>query len=112
MNELVATSLWIYGLAAVVSLVIAGVIKLIVLLLGRAERAPARSAAAPAVPAPAEAAGLSAQNLAVISAAVYAALGEQRILHIEPSRRGGGWAADGRHVHHTSHAPPTHPAKR
>jgi hypothetical protein len=112
MNDLISTSLWIYGLAAVVSLVIAAVIKLIVVLLGRAERAPARPAPAPAAVAPVVAPGVPPQHVVVIAAAVYASFGEQRILHIEPGGHAAGWAAGGRHAHHTSHAVPTHPAKR
>ena len=38
MSELVVNTLWIYGLAAAVSLLIAALIKLIVVLLGRVDR--------------------------------------------------------------------------
>jgi hypothetical protein len=111
MSELIVQTLWIYGLAAVVSLLIAAVIKLIVVLLNRYERVPtppvaagARSAAGPAP--------VSAEHLAVIAAAVYAAMGEHRIVHIEHGRRGADWAAGGRQAHHASHAQPPRQAKR
>ena len=47
MSDLVVNTLWIYGLAAVVSLVIAALIKLIVVLMGRAERPVAVAALPP-----------------------------------------------------------------
>lgn len=100
--------LWIYGLAAVVSLVIAVLIKLIVVTLGRMERAPAEApAAAPkAVQASVPDFDLATDHVAAISAAVYAVLGSVRIVHIEESRRRGGWLAEGRLAQHTGHDVP------
>jgi len=48
MSELVVDTLWIYGLAAAVSLLIAALIKLIVVLLGRVDRPAAVVAPPPA----------------------------------------------------------------
>jgi hypothetical protein len=112
MTAVILKALWIYGLAAVVSMLIAAVIKLIVVLLNLAER---RVVAAPAaVPAPAPALvpapalhDLAADHLAAIAAAVHATIGAHRIVHIDDGR-GGGWSAEGRHAHHASHALPTH----
>ena len=115
MNGLIADSLWIYGLAAAVSLLIAAIIKLIVVLLGHADGRATRVAqaaregqrlAAPAAPAAADAdTAADAQRVAAISAALAACIGEHRIVRIEDAARGAGWAAAGRLAHHSGHRP-------
>jgi hypothetical protein len=103
---------------AVVSMLIAAVIKLIVVLLNVLERkpaaalAPAAPAPAPSWPAAAKAQEIAADHLAAIGAAVYAVVGAHRIVHIDAAREGSGWSAEGRLAHHASHAMPTHPTKR
>ena len=111
MNELIVNTLWIYGLAAVVSLVIAAIIKLIVVLMGRATP-PAVTAPAPVLRPVAAFADADARRVAAISAAVYACIGEHRIVHIEHGRRGADWAAGGRQAHHGSHVTPPRQTKR
>lgn len=107
MSAIVLKILWIYGLMAVVSMLIAGVIKVIVLLLGRFDRQP--QAAADAARAQlAQTAEVPAAHVAAISAAVYAAIGAHRIVHIEDQRGSGRWGAEGRSAHHHSHAVPTY----
>ena len=104
MGDVWIKTLWIYGLAAVVSLLIALVIKLVVVVLGRAERQ--RPAAAVPAPSPAKvspAFDIAADHIAAISAAVYAMVGSHRIVHIEHSRHREGWLAEGRHAQHASH---------
>ncbi len=108
MAEIWSKTLWIYGLAIVVSLLIAVVIKLIVVLLGRGEQRTASVPLPPAV-APAPASGIPPEHLVVIAAAASAMFGEQRIVHIEDTRRRPGWAADGRQAHHASHGVEHHP---
>ncbi len=103
MSELVVNTLWIYGLAAAVSLLIAALIKLIVVLLGRVDRPAAAVAPPRARPATVEAG--DARVVAAISAAVYACIGEHRIVHIEDAVHGAGWAAEGRAAHHSGHLP-------
>ena len=110
MAEIWSKTLWIYGLAIVVSLLIAVVIKVIVVLLGRVERQPASApaqAAAPPVPAPAF--DVAADHLVVIAAAAYAMIGSHRIVHIDETRRRTGWLAEGRQAHHASHGIDHHP---
>ena len=41
-------------------------------------------------------------HIAAISAAI-AVIGAHRIAHIEPAHHGGGWLAEGRAAHHSSH---------
>ncbi len=105
MSNPVVDSLWIYALAAAVSLVIAAIIKLIVVLLGHAERRSAPVAPVVAAPVPRAAPQPELQHIAAISAAIYACIGEHRIVHIEDAAHGAGWAAEGRLAHHVSHRP-------
>ncbi len=102
MSDMIMKTLWMYGLAIVVSMVVAVVIKLIVVILNALERKPA--AASKPVPAPAAPAlDLLGDHVAAISAAVYSVLGAHRIVHIE-EHRDPGWVVEGRLAHHTSHA--------
>ena len=110
MSAVIIKALWIYGLAIIVSLAVAVVIKVIVVALNLLERKPA-APAQPAQPAavPPAAFAVEADHLAVIAAAVHAMSGAHRIVHIEAAPRHSGWAAEGRLVHHASHTPPHHP---
>jgi hypothetical protein len=106
MSDVIVKTLWIYGLAVVVSLAVAVVIKVIVVVLGAFERKP-EAAPAPS-PAAAPAFDLLADHIAAISAAVYSAIGAHRIIHIEEHRR-PEWVVEGRMAHHASHAVSHHP---
>ncbi len=102
MGEILIQVLFMYGLAIVIAMISALMIKGIVgvLSMGKAKPAPAAAVAAPKpVADPAE------NDIAVIAAAVYAMLGAHRIVHIEAARSGPGWTAEGRLVHHASHRP-------
>lgn len=109
MYDVIIKTLWMAGLAIVVSMLIATVIKIIVVALNAIEnrRAPpqAEAAALAAVPA----FDVNADHVAAIAAAVYAAIGAHRILHIEDKRRHGEWVVEGRLAHHTSHTISHHP---
>lgn len=105
MTELIVKTAWMYGLAIVVAMGIAVVIKLIVVMLNAFERKPA---AAP-LPVAAPAFDAEADHIAAIAAAVYAMIGAHRILHIERQRRHGEWAVEGRIAHHASHTVSHHP---
>jgi len=100
---------WIYGLAIVVSLAVAVVIKVIAVVLHAFERKPAAAPQPAAAPAPDLAVDVMADHVAAIAAAVYQMIGAHRILHIEDTRRRGEWVVEGRLAHHTSHAIPHHP---
>lgn len=102
MSEMITKTLWMYGVAIIVSLLIAALIKAIVVLLGRIERKPVPPALA--LPAAAPAATVPPEHIAAIAAAVHAVIGGHRILRIENGRRGAGWLGEGRLAHHTSHA--------
>jgi hypothetical protein len=51
-------------------------------------------------------------HIAAISAAVAAIVGAHRIVHIEPEHPGGGWLAEGRTAHHSSHDVGRHGSSR
>lgn len=106
MNDVILKTLWMYGLAIVVSLAVAVVIKLIVVILGALERMPAAAPKPAATPGPSR--DVVADHVAAISAAVYAMLGAHRIVRIEEQRQ-IGWVTEGRLAHHTSHAVQHHP---
>lgn len=102
--DLLIKTLSIYGLAIVVSLSIAVLIKAVVVALGRLEPKQAPSlrdaVAQPTLP---PTLGVPAEHVAVIAAAVHAVATGRRIVHIEPVRHHDGWLAEGRHAHHASH---------
>lgn len=107
MSEVIIKTLWVYGLAVIVSLGVAVVIKVIVLTLGRLERKPA--VVPPPLPVPQVPLSIEAHHVAAIAAAVHAMGGAHRVVHIEAAHRHQEWAAEGRQAQHTSHAPPHHP---
>jgi hypothetical protein len=116
LGSLVGKTLGIYFVTLVVSLLVALVIKGIVVVLRRLERAvplaaPSRAptALAPMAPAPTasgagDAGAVPAEHIAAIGAAVYAVIGDHQIVHIEDPHRGSAWLAEGRQAHHASHA--------
>ena len=106
MSEVIIKTLWVYGLAIVVSLGVAVVIKVIVLTLGLLERKPAVVPPPLPVPVPLS---IEAHHVAAIAAAVHAMGGAHRVVHIEAAHRHQEWAAGGRQAQHASHAPPHHP---
>jgi hypothetical protein len=106
MSDVIVKALWIYGLAIVVSMAVAVVIKVIVVVLNAFERK--SDASAKPAPAAAPAFDLLADHVAAISAAVYSVIGTHRIVHIEEQRH-AEWVVEGRLAHHTSHAVSHHP---
>ena len=107
MQDVIVKALWIYGLAIVVSMAVAVIIKLIVVILNALERKPAATPK-PVVAAAEPAFDVLGGHIAAISAAVYSVIGAHRIVHIEEHRH-AGWVAEGRLAHHVSHAISHHP---
>ena len=100
----VIKSLQVYGIAIVVSMVVAVLIKLLVVLTSRVQ--PVAKKAAPVVQAPAApvvAPGIPDEVVAAITAAVAVFCGPYRVLHIGESKR--SWASEGRIAQHASHQP-------
>jgi hypothetical protein len=107
MHDVIVKALWIYGLAIVVSMAVAVIIKLVVVILNAFDRKP--EAAPKSVAAVAEPAfDVLADHVVAISAAVYSMIGAHRIIHIEDQRH-TEWAGEGRMAHHASHTVSHHP---
>ena len=104
--DMVVQSLGIYGLAIVISLIMAVSIRGIVATLAamQKQKAPAPKLAA-AGPAPAVEEGIPADDVAAISAAVASVFSAHRIVHIQPLQDTHAWATEGRWQHQTSHQP-------
>jgi hypothetical protein len=115
LGAVVYTSLFAYGLMAVIAFATAGFIAALVAgLAAIGRRAEARvaaveTAAPPAVPAtapaPAAAAGIDPSVVVVIAAAVHAMVGAHRIIWIGETPPMGGWTGEVRQRHHGSHHP-------
>lgn len=103
----------VLGIAIVVSMLVAVVIKVIVGLLGRQLPLPHTVTAGVGTVAPGAATGgpadpsadpdePPAHHVAAIAAAVASVMDSPQIVHIEPVR-GVGWTAEGRQAHRGSH---------
>jgi len=100
----VQTSLFAYGLMAVVSMLAAVMVQGIVVVLQKTQKKP-QAAPTPVSISVAPAVNETEAHVAAVAAAVYAILGGHRLVHIGDAGRAPGWAAYGRTLHHTSHAP-------
>lgn len=90
----------VYGLAIVISLLVAVVVRGVVSALSVLEK----KTDAPASPAISIIVSKSNDDhIVAISAAVWAMIGPHRIVHIESTGRGQIWTAEGRFAHHASH---------
>jgi hypothetical protein len=102
MGNVIFQSLWMYGLAIVISLLIAVLIRGVVVSLAGIKL---QAAAPQPAPQAVTTADVSQAHIAAITAAVYAILGAHRIVHIEDMERRTGWTTGGRIMHQTSHHP-------
>ena len=101
MTDNLVLAFQIYGLAILVSMAVALVIKGIVSGLSKLQKpVKAKAASAPAM----DDDFIPVEHIAAISAAAYMMLGRHRIVHIADRGRGLTWKAEGRAAHHTSHA--------
>lgn len=100
----IQTSLFAYGLMAVVSMLAAVMVQGIVVVLQKTQKKP-RVAPTPVTISVAPAVDETAAHVAAVAAAVFATLGVHRLVHISDAGRAPGWASYGRTLHHTSHAP-------
>ena len=101
MDDTILTSITIYGMAVVISFIVAALIRGIVIalpMLRRPEAAPSQQ------PTAASVAGVPPEHVAAITAAVAAMVGTRHIVHIEDRARDTAWAHEGRMIHQTSHA--------
>ncbi len=100
-GQAIVTALQIYGLSIVIAMLVAVLIKVMVFVTGRLEQ----TAAAKAVPQGEVCPvflGIPEEDVAALSAAIFATIGPHHILHI--SGTGRSWSSQGRAAQHTSHA--------
>ena len=100
----VQTSLFAYGLMAIVSMLAAVMVQGIVVVLQKTQKKAEAAPTAVSISV-APAVDEAAAHVAAVAAAVYAVLGAHRLVHIGDAGRAPAWAAYGRTTHHTSHAP-------
>lgn len=109
MSEAFSLVGFVYGLAIVVAMGAALLIKLIVGALAwnenRAATVPAAPAAAPPPAPPVAAGAIPAHHLVAIAAAAHALVGAHRIVHIGHAAAGRTWLAEGRQAQHNAHHP-------
>jgi len=97
----IITSLQVYGIAIVVSLIVAVLIKVLVSVTAKMEKRP--PVEVPTGTVCPVFLGVPEEDVAALSAAIFAAIGPHRILRIsQPSH---GWAVGGRAAQHSSHTP-------
>jgi Na+-transporting methylmalonyl-CoA/oxaloacetate decarboxylase gamma subunit len=93
-------ALQVYGIAIVISVLVAVLIKLMVSLTGRMEKSkPVDIPTGTVCPI---GLGVPDEDVAALSAAIFVAMGPHRILHIAPTSH--GWATGARAAQH-SHTP-------
>ena len=93
-------SLQVYGIAVVISMLVAVLIKVMVTVTSRMEKAkPVEVPTGTVCPI---GPGVPDEDVAALSAAIFAAIGPHRVLHLEPTRH--GWASGARGSQH-SHTP-------
>ncbi|MBL8399323.1 MAG: hypothetical protein JNL84_14465 [Candidatus Accumulibacter sp.] len=94
-------ALQVYGIAIVISVIVAVLIKLLVSITGKLEKAkPADIPIGSVCPV---GIGVPDEDVAALSAAIFALIGPHRILHIGQSSH--SWASGGRAALHSSHLP-------
>lgn len=110
MSEALSLVGFVYGLAFVIAMGAALLIKLIVSALALSESRNAVTAPAPvpvaaAAPSMAQVDGIPAHHLVAIAAAAHAMVGAHRIVHIGATSSGRYWSTEGRLAQHNAHHP-------
>lgn len=100
--DAIALAATIYALAIVISLAVAVLIKGIGLISAAGNQV---SVSPPTESPSSEPRAAPEEDIAIITAALTAAMGAHRIVHLEQRPRGQAWASQGRSAHHASHAP-------
>ena len=100
MTDSILLSITIYGMAIVISFLVAALIRGIVVALPLLRR----REAVQAQPSAQSAAAVPPEHVAAIAAAAAAVVGPRHIIHIEDRGRAAAWTAEGRMIHQTSHA--------
>lgn len=97
----IVTALQVFGIAIVVSMVVALLIKVLVRMSARVQEI--RAPEVPTGTVCPVGSGVPEEDVAALSAAIFAMIGPHHILHIGHARP--SWSSDGRAVQHSSHTP-------
>jgi hypothetical protein len=97
----VIKSLQIYGIAAVIAMLVAVLIKVMVAITGRLEKSATVNEVPQGTVCPVFL-GIPDEDVAALSAAIFAVMGPHHILHISETRH--AWTSQGRAAQHHSHA--------
>ncbi|MBE2260441.1 MAG: hypothetical protein H6942_13095 [Candidatus Accumulibacter sp.] len=108
LTEAIIKSLQIYGIAIVVSVIVAILIKVLVSVTAGLEKRKAAEEVPTGTVCPVGI-GVPEEDVAALSAAIFAAIGPHRILRISESSH--GWAIGGRAAQHSSHTPGHSPGR-
>jgi hypothetical protein len=103
MSAVLLKTLWVIGITVAVSLLVALMVRMLVAITARLERA-AGSVLPEARVCPVDL-GIPDEDVAAVFAAVYAVIGPHRVVHIGPGGYGRSWITEGRVAHHASHTP-------
>ena len=100
LSAAIIKAIQVYGIAVVISMLVAVLIKIMVQATSRMEKSKPlevpTGTVCPIGP------GVPDEDVAALSAAIFAAIGPHRVLHLEPT--GHGWASGARASQH-SHTP-------
>lgn len=103
LGDAILKGMQVYGISIAISMVVAVLIKILVTVTGRVSATKTQAVApAPAKPIAAAAdEGVTEETVAVISAAISAAIGQHRIIHVAESSH--SWSNMGRAAQHSHH---------
>jgi len=105
MGSTISMAFFGYGMMLIIAVLCAVLIRVIVMVLARAQDARKRAAPTPVAVSVTPARDETAAHVAAVAAAVYAVVGAHRLIHIGRAASGTSYAAFGRSQHQTSHTP-------
>jgi len=100
-GQAIVTAFQIYGISIVIAMLVAVLIKVMVTVTGRIEQARVATEVPQGEVCPILL-GIPDEDVAALSAAIFAAIGPHRILQI--SERNRAWGSQGRAAQHSSYA--------
>ncbi|MFZ4624416.1 MAG: hypothetical protein ACOYNF_09295 [Rhodoferax sp.] len=100
-GQAIVTAFQIYGISIIIAMLVAVLIKVMVTVTGKIEQSRVAVEVPQGEVCPVLL-GIPDEDVAALSAAIFAVMGPHHILHI--SERNRSWASQGRAAQHSSHA--------
>ena len=100
-GQAIVTSFQIYGISIIIAMLVAVLIKVMVTVTGKIEQSRVAVEVPQGEVCPVLL-GIPDEDVAALSAAIFAVMGPHHILHI--SERNRAWSSQGRAAQHSSHA--------